>query len=135
MLLEVKGHTLKLVSNDYIAVAIGDEVRAICEVVPDAAMRVLDWSNVTRKIRFRTIPAPLMAAVVPVALTMLFGLTGVVFLYAFTRYAVEDMEWLSLGALAVAGLSALYALRIADRMTRLHAELDRLAGMKQAGVR
>lgn len=136
MLLEVKGHTLKLVSNDYIAVATGDEVRAICEVVPDAAMQVLDWSNVTRKIRFRTIHEPLIAAAVPIVSTAIFGLAGLVFLYAFARYAVEDMEWFTLGALAVAGLSACYALRIADRVARLHAELDRLAGIrKQAGVR
>ena len=65
MLIEVQGHTLTLVSDEYIAVAIGGEVQAICEVVPDAAMRVLDWSNATRKIRFRTISSPLMAAVVP----------------------------------------------------------------------
>lgn len=131
MLIEVQGHTLKLISDDYIAVTIGDEVQAICEVVPDAAMRVLDWSNVTRKIRFRTISSPLLAAAVPVALTIFFGLAGMIFLYAFARYAIEDMEWWTLVALAVSGLSACFALRIADRRARIHAALDRLAAIQK----
>ena len=136
MLLEVKGYTLKLVSNDYIAVAIGDEVQAICAVIPDAAMRVLDWSNVTRSIRFRTIPMPLVAAAVPLALTAFLTLFGLIFLYAFARYSVEDLEWWTLSALILAGVSAFCAWRTADRMARIHAELDRLAGSrKETGVR
>jgi len=129
MLIEVQGHTLTLVSDEYIAVAIGGEVQAICEVVPDAAMRVLDWSNATRKIRFRTISSPLMAAVVPVGLTIFFGLAGMSFLYAFARYAIEDIEWVDArcaGRFRFIGVPC-----TTDRRARLHAALDRLADIQK----
>ena len=134
ILLEVKGFTLKLVSSDYIAVALGDHVRAICEFVTDAPLIVSEWSNITRKIRFRTVPMPLTAAAPSIGLAIIFVLLGLVCLYTFARYEVEDLQWWAFGAVALAAVLASNALHTADRMTRVHAELDRLAAMRAAGV-
>ncbi len=127
MLLEVKGYTIKLVSNDYIAVTLGDDVRAICEVVTNAPLLVCEWSNITRKIRFRTVPMPLTAAATAIGLAAIFVLLGLVCLYAFTRYDVEGLQWWAFSAVALAAVLTINGMHTADRMTRIHAELDRLA--------
>ena len=61
MLLEVKGRTLKLVNDYYIAAAEGDDVRALCEPTHNGPLVVKDWHNRTRSIRFRHVPRPLYA--------------------------------------------------------------------------
>jgi len=134
MLLDVKGCTIKLVSNDYIAVAVGDEIRAICEVIADAPLLVLDWSNVTREIRFRTVPMPLTAAGTSIGLAVVLVFLGLVCLYTFARYEVEDLQWWAFGAVALAAVLASNGLHTANRMTRVHAELDRLSAMRAAGA-
>lgn len=90
MLLEVNGSTLKLVSGDYIAVAIGDEVRAICDVVPGNVLLVLDWWNATRRAGFRIIPRPLEAAAAPLIMAFVLTFLGLSCLYTFDRYTSEE---------------------------------------------
>lgn len=126
MLLEVNGSTLKLVSDDYIAVAIGDEVRAICGVVPGNALLVLDWWNVTRRIHFRIIPKPLEAATPPLIMAFVLTLLGLSCLYTFDRYASEEAAWCGLAAVVLAGLVGLYGWRTADRNKRMNATIDHL---------
>lgn len=130
MLLEVKGYTLKLVHNDYLTVALGDDVRAICEVVTNAPLLVCDWSNITRKIRFRAIPMPLAAAAMAIGLAAIFVLLSFVCLYASARYGVVNLQWWAIGAVALAAVLAINGLHTANRMTRVHAELDQLAAMR-----
>lgn len=135
MLLEVKGRTLRLVSNDYIAVAMGDDVRAICEPVADAPLMVRDWCNTTRSIRFRTVQTPLEGVGADLAWAGILVLVGMICLYVYLRYDSDGFKWGALGAVIVAALLALYAMRTADHLARINAELDRLGGAKEVRVR
>lgn len=120
MLIEVAGRTLRLASDDYIALARGDEVRAICEPTPNGPLRVLDWTNVTRGIRFRTVPAPLTAIIRPVAGAAVCVVFAAAFIYA--AYPV-GMIAAVVGALALAGS----AVSEGSRLSRAHAAIDELA--------
>ena len=135
MLLEVKGRTLRLVSNDYIAVAVGDEVRAICEPVTDAPLMVRDWCNTTRSIRFRTVQTPLEGAGADLAWAGILVFIGAICLFVYLRYDNDGFKWGALGAVIMAALLALYAMRTADHLARINAELDRLGGVKEAPFR
>ena len=132
MLIEVEGYTLKLISDDYIAVALDDKVRAICEVVTDAPLLVSDWSNITRQIRFRNVPTPLTAAAPALLLAILFVLAAFVCLHTFSRYHLDYLQWGALAAVASAVVLAIYGLHTADRITRVHAEIDELDAMRPA---
>lgn len=134
MLIEVEGYTLKLISGDYIAVALGDKVRAICEVVTDAPLLVLDWSNVTRQIRFRNVPAPLTEAAPALLLSTLFILLAFVCLHTSARYHLDYLQWCAFAAVASGVILAIYGFHTADRITRVHAEIDGLDTMTPAGV-
>lgn len=127
MLLEVDGRTLRLASDDYIALAPGDEVHAVCRTVHNGPLLVRDWNNVTRSIRFRTVPTPLDAAAkrivgALVSLTIAVGCAINIYFYG-SEMAVVGFVIASI----VAAILAPAALRKAHRMARLHAELDRLA--------
>jgi hypothetical protein len=127
MLFEVNGHTLKLASADYIALATGDSVRAVCERVPDCPLLVLDWSNRTRGIRWRALPSPLAGAASEIggSLVLLAIGIGAVFLWRdFDGSILPPL--IGGGAVVLAGLAAIGAYRRADGLARTHAELDRL---------
>lgn len=123
MLLEVKGRTLKLVSDDYIALAEGDLVRAICEPLPQGPLRVVDWLNRTRSIAFRSIPQPsdglgqrLFVCAILGALGTSFVLSGAPLLFHIVG-----------GFVLLAAIAILAEGGVAFRSrARTHAELDRL---------
>lgn len=134
MLLEVKGRMLRLISNDYIAVAVGDDVQAICEPITDSTFMVRDWYNTTRSIRFRTVQAPLEGVGADLAWAGNLVLVGMTCLYVYLRYNSDGFKWGALGAVIVAALLALYAMRTADRLAHINAELDQLGGGKEVRV-
>lgn len=130
MLLEVEGRTLKLASNDYLAVAVGDTVRAICEPNPNGPLIVLDWHNVTRDIRFRTLPSPLAGVTAEIACSVVLLAAGIGTLVGFAHEADATFPRLVVIALvAAAAILAVFAYRGADRLSQRHAELDRLTGV------
>jgi hypothetical protein len=128
MLFEVNGHTLKLSASDYIALAVGDRIRAVCESVPDCPMLVRDWHNQTRGIRFRDLPAPLASVATEISLSLILLVIGfgAVLLSGNGRDA-RTFTLIGCGLVAFAALCALSAYRGAARTARTHAELDRLA--------
>jgi hypothetical protein len=130
MLLEVEGRTLKLASNDYLAVAVGDTVRAICEPNPNGQLVVLDWHNVTRGIRFRTLPSPLAGVAAQIIWSLALLAAGCGMLFGFAQAADALFPRLVAIALVVAAaILAVAAYGGADRLSQGHAELDRLTGM------
>lgn len=77
MWLEVKGRTLKLVSDDYIAAAEGDLVRALYEPTYNGPLLVKDCPNRTRGIRFRNVARPLAGVAADILGTVILLFTGV----------------------------------------------------------
>lgn len=128
MTLEVGGRTLRLVSGDYLAVAAGDEVRALCEPSPGGPLLVRDWHDVTRGIRLRTYPTPLAGAGGAIAASLGMVVTG-----AFWLAKLSDpggpglLDLVGVALLVLAVILAIAACAEADRLQRLHRALDRLA--------
>lgn len=127
MLFEVNGHTLKLCASDYIALAVGDRVRAVCEPIPDCPMLVRDWHNQTRGIRLRDLPTPLASVATEICFSLILIVIGLgaVFLSGDDGDA-RTFTLIGCGLVAFAALCALSANRGAARTARTHAELDRL---------
>ncbi|WP_174278891.1 hypothetical protein [Sphingomonas bacterium] len=127
MLLEVKGHTLKLVDVDYIAVAEGDEVRAVCRRSYSGPLIVMDWHNRTRAIRFRTIPQPLDGVMTDIVGTALLVIAGVVIAVWFGRETDSDKAMAIAAFLVFSALVlSLLILRKATELARVHEALDAL---------
>lgn len=124
MLLELEGYTLKLVSDDYIALVEGDMVQAICQPLPQGPFLVVDWLNNTRGIAFRSVPQPtegwaprslLIAIMMVLGLAFVGSDTPLVFKIAGTAVLIAAL------LLIVEGVRAFQS------RTYTHAALDRLA--------
>jgi len=127
MLLEVKGRTLKLVSDDYIAAAEGDDVRALCEPTYNGPLVVKDWHNRSRAIRFRRVPQPLSGVATELLWTiiLLFAGGGVIVGFWLEADALFP-SLVGVALLIVAAILAAATVRKASGLARVHAELDRL---------
>lgn len=127
MLLEVKGRTLKLVSDDYIAATEGDDVRALCEPTHNGPLVVKDWHNRSRAIRFRHVPQPLSGVATELLWTIILLLAGIGVIVGFWPEADALFPTLvGVALLVAAAILAGAAVRKASGFARIHAELDRL---------
>jgi hypothetical protein len=128
MLLEVKGRTLKLVSDDYLAVAVGDTVRAVCEPSVNGPLYVRDWHNVSRSIRFRTIPAPLAGAATAIGFSIILLVIGYGALSMWGSFESSlALPLVGMSLVLAAAVCAVSAYRTAKRLFHIQAALDRLA--------
>lgn len=127
MLLEVKGRTLKLVSDDYIAAAEGDIVRALCEPTHNGPLVVKDWHNRSRAIRFRNVPQPLPGVATDLLWTVILLIGGIGIIVGFWPEADALFPILvGVALLVAAAILAAATVRKASGLARAHAELDRL---------
>jgi hypothetical protein len=127
MLLEVKGRTLKLVSDDYIAAAEGDVVRALCEPTHNGPLVVKDWHNRTRSIRFRNVPRPLAGVAANIVWTVILLIAGVGTVLGFRQESHAFFPTLiGVALLAASALLAAATVQKASALAQAHAELDRL---------
>lgn len=127
MLIELKGRTLKLVSDDYIAAAEGDLVRALCEPTHNGPLLVKDWHNRTRSIRFRNVAQPLAGVAADVVWTVILLIAGVGVILGFRQESEAFFPTLiGVALLAVATILAVATMRKASGLAHVHAELDRL---------
>jgi hypothetical protein len=123
MLLEVKGRTLKLVSDDYIAAAEGDDVRALCQLTQNGPLVVKDWHNRTRAIRFRTVPQPFDGWIQRLLIIAIMGGLGIAFVVSGA-----PLFFRIVGACVLLATVAILAEGAAAFRSRAHthAEMDRL---------
>lgn len=127
MLLEVKGRTLKLISDDYIAAAEGDDVRALCQPTHNGPLVVKDWHNRSRAIRFRHVPRPLSGVATELLWTVILLIAGIGIIVGFRAETDALFPTLIGVALLVAdAILAAATVRKASGLARVHAELDRL---------
>jgi len=127
MLLEVKGRTLKLVSDDYIAAAEGDDVRALCQPTHNGPLVVKDWHNRTRSIRFRNVPRPLAGVAANIVWTIILMLAGIGTVLGFTQESHALFPTLiGIALLLAATILAAATVHKASGLAHAHAELDRL---------
>lgn len=130
MLFEVNGRTLKLVCEDYIALAVGDQIRATCDPVPDCPLLVRDWHNKTRGIRARMVPAPLAGVASEIGASIVLLVIGAASMLVSDDFPGSPFPTvIALGALLFASLCAFSAYRGADRLARVHRALDRRQGV------
>jgi hypothetical protein len=123
----VKGRTLKLVSDDYIAAAEGDVVRALCEPTHNGPLVVKDWHNRTRSIRFRNVPRPLAGVAVNIVWAVILLIAGVGTVLGFRQESHAFFPTvIGVALLAASALLAAATAQKASALAQAHAELDRL---------